>query len=113
MGTEGTKTREAPVLQFFNNKRGDEGFFNLGQRRLPDVLLIILSRQSLCQTPKEGVAWYLLKRISRFVPERSPRRSADGNTDEETDNQDKEKRENVFSGEPFRKQHGERPCKTR
>jgi hypothetical protein len=37
----GHENREAPVLQFFNNERGNEGFLNLGQRRLPGVSLIL------------------------------------------------------------------------
>ena len=34
-GPRGHENREAPVLQFFNNECGNEGFLNLGQRRLP------------------------------------------------------------------------------
>ena len=68
-GHRGHKNREAPVLQFFNNERGDEGLFNLDQRGLPDVFLIILSRQSLRQTSKERVARYSFKETSRLVPE--------------------------------------------
>src|SRR5215510_12855309 len=106
-GHRGHENREASVLQFLNDERGNEGLLNLGQRRLPHILLI-LPRHSLSQTPKERVARYSFeKRLLDSLAHHAPSGCTDGGTDEKADNQHEEKRENVFSGEPLWEQHGE------
>src|SRR5262245_9629188 len=111
-GHRGYEHREAPVLQFLNNERGNEGLLDLGQRRLPHIFLIPPCH-SLSQTPKERVAWYSFKkRLLDALPHHLPSGCTGAGTDEETDNQNQEKRQHVFSGKPFREQHGQRFHKT-
>src|SRR5262245_58281995 len=95
----GNENREAAVRQFFDDKRRDQGFFNLGERGLPDVFLIILTRQSLRQTPKERVAGHSFEeRFLDALLDRVAGGGAYGSTDKETDNQYEEERENMFRG---------------
>ena len=46
---------ETPALMFFNDECGDESLLNLGERRLPRLVLR-LSGQLLSETSKESVA---------------------------------------------------------
>src|SRR5262245_1898656 len=81
-GHRGHEHREAPVLQFLNNERGNEGLLDLGQRRLPHIFLIP-PRHSLSQTPKECVAWYSFeKRLLDALLNRVASGRADGSADE-------------------------------
>lgn len=52
-GHRGHEDREAAVLQLFDDERGNEGVFDLGQRRLPHALFV-LPCESLSQTPNGG-----------------------------------------------------------
>ena len=80
-GHRGHENGNALILQFLNNERGDEGFLNLDQRWLPHVLFI-LAHESLCQTPKERIAWRSFEEISLdSFPARSSFWRAGGNTD--------------------------------
>src|SRR5262245_64245986 len=86
-GYRGYEHREAPVRQFFNNERRDEGFLNFGQCRLPHVLLIPPS-QALCETPNEPVAWQSFEQcFLEALPGRASRWRTHCHTDEETDEQ--------------------------
>ena len=108
----GHKNREASVVERFNNKSGHECLFDFRQRRLPDVFLTT-SRYLLSQAPKQGIPWnFLEKRLFDPLPCRPPRRRTNSDTDEETDDQHEEKREDLFSGKPFREQLGKWPDKT-
>src|SRR5262245_17780735 len=95
----GHKHRKASVRQFFDNERRDEGFLNLGQRGLPNVLLITLPRQSLRQTSKECIAGHSFEeRFLDALLDRTAGRWAHDSADEKADNQHKEKRQNVLRG---------------
>src|SRR5262249_24818091 len=95
----GHKHRKASVRQFFDNERGDEGFFNLGERGLPDIFLLILPCQSLRQTSKERVARHPFeKRSLDALLDRVAGRGAHVSADEKAENRQEEELENVFRG---------------
>src|SRR5262249_46658136 len=93
------ENRKASVHQFFDNEGGDESFLNLGQRGLPNVLLITLPRQSLRQTSKECIAGHSFEeRFLDALLERRPGRWGKGSAKEKEDNQHEKKRKNVLRG---------------
>src|SRR6516225_6193871 len=98
------KNSETPIFKFFNNKCGDEGFFNFGERRLPHVLLRT-ARQLMRQTPKESIAGESFKeRFLDSFPYRATCRGAGRSTNKKTDDHHKQKREDRYTREPPGKQ---------
>src|SRR4030095_15656595 len=83
-GRRGYENGEASVVKFLNDECRNESFFNLGQRRLPNVLFTH-PRQLLGKTPKQCIAWeFLENRFVDSIPGSSACRRADRNTDEKT-----------------------------
>jgi hypothetical protein len=111
-GHRGHEHREAPVLKFLDDECGDESILDLDERRLPHVLFT-RPREPLGHTPKERIARESFDQsFLDSLPGRSSCRRAHCNTDEETGHHHEEKREDAFSGEPFREHHGNGPHKT-
>ena len=79
--------RVAPIFEFFDDERRHESILDLGQRRLPHVLLA-LSCQLSGQTSQQYVARDFHEQgIFDSLPKQSAAHSAHGDTDEEADEQ--------------------------
>lgn len=103
------KDRVAPVFKLLDDECGDEGLFDLDQRRLPDVLTFF-ARYLLGQAPEERVARDLFEEASLDPrADRPSCSSADGNADQETDRKDEEKGQCLLGRKPVWEELGEWP----
>jgi len=85
-GDRGNKNCEASIVKLFDNKRGNEGFLDLGQGR-PPRLAFTLTCQPLSKTSQEWIAGDSLEqRLLDLSPECVPNPGADYKTCEVADN---------------------------
>src|SRR5262245_2953831 len=92
---------ESAVVEFFDNERRYESFFNFSQRRLPNLILRTAG-ELLSQTPEKSVARNSFeKRSLDSRPRRASCRRPYSGADEETNSQDEKERESLFGGKPL------------
>ena len=90
--------RETPVIEFLDDESGNEGIFDLDERRLPDVLFALIGH-SLGEASKKRVPRDSLEqRFLDSFPRRLPRPGADSDADQEADESIRSRSDRTFSG---------------